>query len=366
MTAQHGYLVLADISGFTAFMAGTELEHSHDILRELLELIVSRLTPMLTLASVDGDAVFAFASEARLPRGETLLELVEAAYAAFKDRQEAIRRRTTCTCRACRSVPNLDLKFIAHHGDYVAERAGNGYDVHGLDVHLVRERLLKQNVSEATGWTGYAVFSEPCLAHLRIHPGTMHAGTGTYAHVGAVKTFSLNLMARYKELTEARRVFLAPEDADVVYVRDFSAPPPVVWEWLNDPIKRSQYMRGRVWRAGARPAGRTGVGANNHCTHGAGQLVETVLDWRPFDYFTVEIKPPSSGRTLVVTYQLEPLRDGNGTRLTSRATARMRLPRWLTRRLFKPLARLMFQYDFTNLARQVANAAGREAPAMER
>jgi len=28
---QRGYLVLADISGFTAFMAGTELEHSHDI-----------------------------------------------------------------------------------------------------------------------------------------------------------------------------------------------------------------------------------------------------------------------------------------------------------------------------------------------
>jgi hypothetical protein len=39
---QHGYLVLADISGYTSFVAKTELEHSHEILTELLELLVER------------------------------------------------------------------------------------------------------------------------------------------------------------------------------------------------------------------------------------------------------------------------------------------------------------------------------------
>jgi hypothetical protein len=34
---QHGYLVIADISGYTSFVAGTELEHSHEILSDLLE-----------------------------------------------------------------------------------------------------------------------------------------------------------------------------------------------------------------------------------------------------------------------------------------------------------------------------------------
>src|SRR3972149_11044194 len=71
---QHGYLVLADISGYTSFVAATELEHAHDILTELLELILGQLTPTLTLSKLEGDAVFAYAAEARVPRGETVLE----------------------------------------------------------------------------------------------------------------------------------------------------------------------------------------------------------------------------------------------------------------------------------------------------
>ena len=62
---QHGYLVLGDLSGFTAFMGGTELEHSHEIVGELLELLVERVSPLLTLASLDGGAVPAFAPVGR-------------------------------------------------------------------------------------------------------------------------------------------------------------------------------------------------------------------------------------------------------------------------------------------------------------
>ncbi len=39
---QHGYLILADISGYSSFVAKSELEHAHDILSELLELILKR------------------------------------------------------------------------------------------------------------------------------------------------------------------------------------------------------------------------------------------------------------------------------------------------------------------------------------
>jgi hypothetical protein len=37
---QQGYLVLADISGYTSFLAGTELEHAEDVISALLETIV--------------------------------------------------------------------------------------------------------------------------------------------------------------------------------------------------------------------------------------------------------------------------------------------------------------------------------------
>ena len=74
---QHGYLLLADISGYTSYVASTELAHSQEILSELLELIIERFKPLLTIAKIEGDAVFAYTAETKIPRGETLLELIE-------------------------------------------------------------------------------------------------------------------------------------------------------------------------------------------------------------------------------------------------------------------------------------------------
>jgi len=54
----HGYFVLADISGYTSFLAAVELEHAQQVLSELLELLVRRLTPTLTLVELEGDAVY--------------------------------------------------------------------------------------------------------------------------------------------------------------------------------------------------------------------------------------------------------------------------------------------------------------------
>ena len=89
---QHGYLILADISGYSSFVAKSELEHAHDILTELLDLILKRLMAIFTLSKLEGDAIFVYAPEEKLTRCETLLEMIESTYAAFKDQQEAIRR----------------------------------------------------------------------------------------------------------------------------------------------------------------------------------------------------------------------------------------------------------------------------------
>jgi len=106
---QHGYLVLADISGYTSCLAGVELDHAHEILTDLLETIVGQFKTLLTISKLEGDAVFAYVPQAKVQRGETLLELIESTYVAFRDRREAVRRRTTCECKACRSISALDL-----------------------------------------------------------------------------------------------------------------------------------------------------------------------------------------------------------------------------------------------------------------
>jgi hypothetical protein len=284
---QHGYLVLADISGYTSYLAGVELAHARDILSELLEVIIERFKPLLTIVKLEGDAVFAYVPKMKILRDETLLELLESTYLAFRDRVEGIRRRTTCECNACRAIPSLDLKFILHYGEYLVQNVSGITELVGSDVNLVH-RLLKNHVSDATKWKAYALFTEAGLMQMDVKLENLHEQIERYEHLGEVKTYSLNLHARYQELIESRRVRISPEEADATITRSISASPVVVWEWMNDIQKRLKWENYSDIRPLLRPGGRIGVGARNHCAHGRNLVIETILDWKPFEYYTTE------------------------------------------------------------------------------
>src|SRR4051812_48908375 len=142
-----GYLVLADVSGYTGFLAGIELEHATGILSELIQEMLDGLTPPLELGGLEGDAVFAHGPNGALTRGETLLELIEGTYAGFRRRRDVMEARTTCTCNACSRIGSLDLKFITHYGGYALQELGGHRSPVGNEVNLVH-RLLKNGVSE--------------------------------------------------------------------------------------------------------------------------------------------------------------------------------------------------------------------------
>jgi len=330
---QHGYLVLADISGYTSFLAGVELDHADEILTALLETIVDKFRTMLTIAKLEGDAVFAYVPEAKVSRGETLLELIESTYRAFREHVEAAHRRTTCECNACRAIPTLDLKFMTHHGDYILQQESGIHELVGTDVNLVH-RLMKNHIIEATGWKAYALFTNQSLEHMGLLPDGMHEQTENYEHLGPVRTFSLDLRRRYKELKDNQPVYLAAAEADYLLVRDLAAPPPVVWDWLNESGKRVRWGGFDEFKWLQAPGSRTGVGARSHCVHNKKIIsAETVQDWRPFDYFTLE-----TGDSLQ-TYELEPLASGQRTRLHLRFRAKMPLPAVLRRLILAAVMR---------------------------
>ena len=54
-----GYLLLADLSGFTQFMAVAELEHAQEIISELIDVVCKSLKPVFNIAEIEGDAIFA-------------------------------------------------------------------------------------------------------------------------------------------------------------------------------------------------------------------------------------------------------------------------------------------------------------------
>ena len=145
---EYGYLVLADISGYTSYLAQVELEHAHEILTDLLAVIVDQFKQASTISKLEGDAVFANIKEAEMPNRERLLELIESTYFNFRRRRDASQRQTTCTCRACAAIPSLDLKFFVHHGDYIVQNISGIRELVGSDINLIH-RLTKNHMEFA-------------------------------------------------------------------------------------------------------------------------------------------------------------------------------------------------------------------------
>jgi hypothetical protein len=57
MASADGLLVIAEISGYTAFVSGTEHAHSREILAELIENIAKSFGGKLSIDQVEGDAL---------------------------------------------------------------------------------------------------------------------------------------------------------------------------------------------------------------------------------------------------------------------------------------------------------------------
>ena len=55
-----GYLFVADISGYTKFMADSELEHAKGILEDLFGAILPAINSPVQISGLLGDAVFAY------------------------------------------------------------------------------------------------------------------------------------------------------------------------------------------------------------------------------------------------------------------------------------------------------------------
>ena len=286
-------------------------------------------------------------------RGETLLEVIESTYSGFRRRCELMAARTTCTCGACSRIGSLDLKFVTHYGGFVwQELAGRRTPV-GTEVNLAH-RLLKNGVAADTGWRGYALFTEAALERLGVQPEAMHRRTEQYEHLGEVATASFDLDERFRALRLADGP-IEPPESHWSAALDLPVAPPLVWEWLNDPPKRSRWIGERTVEAELAPGGRTGPGAVYHCYHGNGVVDHRIVDWRPFSSFSEEVRPRPGARALL-TWRLEPA--GGGTRLLLDVGLSAPLPAVVRRRLCRVFAERELRRDLASLERAIlADAA---------
>lgn len=94
--SQDGYLFIADITGYTAFLRESELDHAKDSLRSLLDLLIEHTKPPLIISRLEGDAVISYTPDDSFMQGQTLVELIESTYVEFRRALELMVLNTTC------------------------------------------------------------------------------------------------------------------------------------------------------------------------------------------------------------------------------------------------------------------------------
>ena len=323
--AERGSLVLTDISGYTTYLLGTELEHAQDVLADLMGIVLVSLQPVLRVTKLEGDAVFAYALDGTCG-ASTLLDTIEQAYFGFRARLRDIAHATTCTCDACRQIPTLDLKFVVHHGSFVRREIGGNEELTGSDVIIVH-RLLKNSAGEAFGTRGYVLLTDACVEALRIDPEALglRPHSETYDDVGVVQCCFEDLGERWNAEREKERVYVASGDASFECTVTVPFDAAVVWDWLTSPERRSLWQADKLELM--TPGGRERAGVTNHCMHGEDVVIEHVVDWRPFDYFTVTYDFPGVD-AMHWTTELAPGDGVTTVRWRGEALTRDRLEAW--------------------------------------
>jgi len=305
-------LLIADISGYTSYLAGVELDHAQDILADLVGTVVTTMQPTFRLAKLEGDAAFMAAPEADLD-GSLLLDVIERCYFGFRRRRRDVRQATTCECDACMRIPDLNLKFVAHVGPVVRQQMAGLDELIGRDV-IVVHRLLKNTVTEVAGTTAYALLTDACTTAMGLDPAAlgMAAHSETYDIVGEIPGWVHDLERRWQEEDARARVRVGPDDAGLAVAFPTSAPPQLAWEAITTPGGRMAWSLGVTGVTTDGAGNRRAVGATNHCMHGSEEILEQILDWRPFDYLTQRstMQTPGGPVTFVNTLELEPTTSG--------------------------------------------------------
>jgi uncharacterized protein YndB with AHSA1/START domain len=311
--AQPTCFLIADISGYTGYLADVELDHAQDILADLIGAVVTALRPNFRLAKLEGDAAFTFMTAGKLD-GSMLLDTIERCYFGFRRRRRDVRQATACECTACVRIPDLDLKFVVHHGTAINQRVAGRQELLGSDV-IVVHRLLKNDVVEQRGINAYALISQRAIDAADLDPAAlgMVEHSETYDRIGGVRGWVHDLERRWQEEEARGRVFVTPEEAILDLAVVTTAPPQVAWEFLTKPGQRMTWQPWvtEVSIEGA-TGGRRGVGSSNHCMHGKDGVIEEILDWRPYDYVTDRtiLATPSGPVKVLHTIELEPITSG--------------------------------------------------------
>ena len=170
-----GYLLIADISGYTDFIKLHSLRkkplvgsfaarmfesHAEIIISDLLESVIDAIEPVMQLNKLEGDAAFFYCDEVpKSNQADQIINVMQSAQSAFQKKANELLFVEACGCEPCTQAKNLRLKMVVHNGVYMHKKIRKFEELAGEAVIFVH-RLLKNSIQSDEYWLLSKEFSK--------------------------------------------------------------------------------------------------------------------------------------------------------------------------------------------------------------
>jgi hypothetical protein len=313
-----GHMLIADISGYTGYLAASELDHAEEVLRSLMLLLIDRTLPPMRVSGLRGDAVFSYGITGAGLGGQTLVEMIEDTYVAFRRALEQMVVNTTCQCNACANISTLDLKFLLHHGPFSISTIGGTDELVGSSV-IELFRLLKNGIADATGVSAYTAYTSEAVEALALDGFTddLTRHTETYPDVDPITVWVQDMHPVWERKREGSSFRIEADDVLLRVEDELPVPAGVVWDLLLQPQYRSIIYGVDRQEPHGREGGRISEGSVFTCYHGQNTVTtQTVLAMQPMHHIVTEDTTPIPGASIFAEAAIEPRGDATLITLT--------------------------------------------------
>jgi hypothetical protein len=180
-------LFIPDISGFTRFVNAAQIKQSHNLIADLLEIIIDANILGMKLCEIQGDAVLFY----KVGNPPPVDQIVSQCKQIFLDFQNYLRiaERNNEALGSQLSKSNLTLKIVVHYGRITITQIREHTKLMGKDV-IIAHRLLKNDIHLEE----YVLLSEK---YLQTQPKErleasfswtqLHGGLSQYDYLGEVR-----------------------------------------------------------------------------------------------------------------------------------------------------------------------------------
>lgn len=185
---QYAFFCVPDITGFTKFIATSDLSFSSIFIPALLRRLVNSNILKMKVGEIEGDAIF-FYKTGRLPSIRKVAEQCSLLFQTFHNYLQSVEKEDPANYEKYFSEGKMGLKIVIHYGEIVAANIKGRTKLIGQNV-IIAHKLLKNSIQAGE----YVLLTHDYIDKLKnkdIKPwfpwGNVEEGSETYEYLGEIK-----------------------------------------------------------------------------------------------------------------------------------------------------------------------------------